>query len=260
MTLFIAFTAAAFGLVFGSFLNVCIYRLPREKSIVWPASFCPNCSTPIKPYDNIPIIGFLLLGGKCRACKAPISWRYPVIEGIAGALTVLYTLRHYEHLAWLPVVLAAVYALLVLAVIDIDFMIIPDELSLGLLGLGLAASWLNPAFSGSGWRHLLSSAVGAGVGFFLVWGMAVAGEWVFKKEAMGGGDVKLMAGIGALLGWQGAICTLLLGSLFGSVYGIALMISKRAGRSQPIPFGPFLALGAAINLYIPIPLTAFLIG
>lgn len=260
MTLFIALSAAAFGLVIGSFLNVCIYRLPREQSVAWPASRCPHCSTPIKPYDNIPLLSFFVLGGKCRACKAPISWRYPLIEGLTGALTVLYALRHYEHFAWLLAALAALYALLVLAVIDIDFMIIPDELSIGLLGLGLLAAWVNPSFNGTFWERILSSLIGGAVGFGVVWGLATVGEWIFKKEAMGGGDVKLMAGVGALLGWQGALCTLLLGSLFGSIYGIALMVLKRAGKSQPIPFGPFLAMGAAINLYIPIPLTAFLLG
>ena len=246
-TLILVFSSI-FGLIFGSFLNVCIYRIPREKSIAWPPSACPKCNAHIKWYDNIPVFSFLWLRGKCRNCKQPISVQYPLVELLTGVLTFLFVWR-YGLTPWTFVVLAAVYALVILSVIDLELMIIPDRFSLGLIGLGLAFAWLNPNFEGIWWQKELLSLLGAGVGLFGVLAIALIGTWWFKKEAMGGGDVKLMGGIGALIGWEGVITTLIFASFLGLIYAIFLMIFKGKKGADAIPFGPFLSMGALINLF-----------
>ena len=246
-TLILVF-AALFGLIFGSFLNVCIYRIPREKSLAWPPSSCPGCGARIKWYDNIPVLSYLFLLGKCRNCKSPISIQYPVVELITGALTLLFV-WHLGLTVWTFVTLAAVYALVVLSGIDFHFMIIPDRCSLGLIVLGFAFAWTNPNFSGVWWQKELLSLLGAGVGLFGVMAIAFIGTWLFKKEALGGGDVKLMGGVGALIGWEGVITTLVFASFFGLVYAVFLMIFKGKKGGDAIPFGPFLSLGALINLF-----------
>lgn len=240
--------AGLFGLVLGSFFNVCIYRIPREKSIVWPASFCPKCNTPIRWYDNIPVLSFLLLRAKCRHCKAPISWQYPLVESITALLTVLFVYR-YGISVWTFGVLIAVYFLIILSVIDMQLMIIPDRFSLGLIVLGLAFAWCNPNFEGLWWQKELYSLLGAAVGLLGTLAIALIGTWIFKKEAMGGGDVKLMAGIGAFIGWQGVITTIVIGSFFGLVYAVFLMIFKGKKGGDAIPFGPFLSLAALVNFF-----------
>lgn len=245
---FILLFATVLGLLFGSFLNVCIYRIPREKSIVWPPSSCPNCNARINWYDNIPVLSFLALRGKCRNCKSPISIQYPIVELLTGALTLLFVWR-YGLSVWTFVVLATVYALIILSVIDLDIMIIPDRFSLGMIVLGLAFAWCNPNFSGAWWQKELASLLGAGVGLFGVLAIALLGTWMFKKEAMGGGDVKLMGGIGALIGWEGVITTIVFASFLGLVYAVFLMIFKGKKGGDAIPFGPFLSLGALINLF-----------
>ena len=240
--------ATLFGLLFGSFLNVCIYRIPRNKSIVWPPSGCPKCNAPIRWYDNIPVLSFLWLGGKCRKCKKPISFQYPAVELITGVLTLACVWRFGLQL-WTFVALAAIYALIVLSAIDFELMIIPDRFSLGLIVLGLAFAWCNPNFSGTWWQKELLSLLGAGVGLFGVLAIALLGTWLFKKDAMGGGDVKLMGGVGALIGWEGVITTLVFASFLGLVYAVILMIFKNKKKSDAIPFGPFLSMGALINLF-----------
>jgi len=252
--------ALLFGLIFGSFLNVCIYRMPLNKSIVWPGSGCPKCGAPIHFYDNIPVLSFIILRGKCRSCAEPISWRYPLVELLTGLGSAVLAYKNQYDPAWLLLALAVFYALLVLAFIDLDHFIIPDELSLGICGVGLLFFWVNPNFQGTLASRFMQSFGGAALGFFLLWGIAVAGEKIFKKEAMGGGDIKLMAGLGAVFGWEGVISTLIIGSLLGSVYGLILMFSKKIGRQAPIPFGPFLSVGALINLYSLVPLSAFVIN
>ena len=240
--------AGLFGVVVGSFLNVCIYRIPNSKSIVWPASFCPKCGKSIKWYDNIPVLSYILLWGKCRNCKEPISCQYPLVELLTGVLTVLFVWK-WGVTPWTAVLLIVVYCLIILSVIDIQLMIIPDRFSIGLIVFGLAVSWLNPNFNGSAWHHFLQSLLGAGVGFFGTLAMALLGYVLFRKEAMGGGDVKLMGGIGALLGWEGVITTIVFGSIFGLIYSLYLMMFKGKHRGDAIPFGPFLSMGALINLF-----------
>ena len=240
--------AGLFGAVFGSFLNVCIYRIPNGKSIVWPASFCPKCGKPIKWYDNIPIISYILLWGKCRHCKQPISAQYPIVEAFTAAMTVLFVWR-WGLTPWTAAVLVVVYSLIISSVIDFQLMIIPDRFSIGLIVFGLAVCFINPNFDGTAWQHFLQSLLGASVGFFGTLGVALLGYALFRKEAMGGGDVKLMGGIGALVGWQGVITTIIFASVFGLVYSLYLMIFKGKNRGDAIPFGPFLSMGALINLF-----------
>lgn len=244
----ILFFSAVFGLIIGSFLNVCIYRIPQNKSIVWPGSFCPKCGKHIKFYDNIPLISYLILGGKCRYCKEPISCQYPIVEFLTGLLTLLFV-WHWGLTAWTGVLLVALYSLIILSVIDLELMIIPDRFSLGLIVLGLAFSWLNPNFDGTFWSRFLQSLTGAAVGFFGTLAVALLGYVLFKKEAMGGGDVKLMGGIGAFVGWEGVITTIVFASVLGLIYSVFLMIFKGKGKGDAIPFGPFLSAGALINLF-----------
>ncbi len=240
--------AGLFGLILGSFFNVCIYRIPQNKSIVWPGSFCPKCGKPLAWFDNIPVLSYLFLRGKCRQCKAPISLQYPLVELVTAVLTVLFV-WHLGLTPWTFVQLTAVYFLIILSVIDMQLMIIPDRFSLGLIGLGVAFAWLNPNFSGVWWEKELASLLGAGVGLFGVLAIALLGTWMFKKEAMGGGDVKLMAGIGAFIGWQGVITTVVLGSFFGLVYALYAMVRHGKKGGDAIPFGPFLSLGALVNFW-----------
>lgn len=237
------------GLLLGSFLNVCIARLPKDESIVFPASHCPKCQAAIKFYDNIPLLSFAALGGRCRACKAPISFKYPAIELAAGLLTALFFARWSGNLPWLIISLLAVYTLVVVSVIDFETMMISDFFSLLLCLLGLGGSFVNPCFSGGWALRLGQSAGGAAVGAGAIWLLAFAGKVIYKKEAVGEGDIFLMGGIGALCGWQGVLTTVVMASFFGSLYGITLLLLKRADRMSHMPFGPFLALGAVINLY-----------
>jgi leader peptidase (prepilin peptidase)/N-methyltransferase len=243
--MFLYIIAFVLGAVVGSFLNVCIYRIPRTLSIVFPSSRCPSCSNPIKPYDNIPIVSYLLLGGRCRVCRAKISFRYPLVELLNAALYVLVLWRF--GLGWHT----AVYflfcsTLVVITFIDLDFQIIPDRITIPGIPMGLiAGSFLMPdpfiRYSLLGFKASLIGLLTGG-GFFY----AIA---VLSRGGMGGGDIKMMAMVGALMGWKSVLMTTFLGSLTGAVFGISLMIFKGKGRKTKIPFGPFLALGALITLF-----------
>lgn len=242
------------GLCLGSFLNVCIYRIPRDLSLIAPRSFCPNCSEPIAFYDNVPLLSFLCLRGRCRHCRSKISWRYPLVE-LLTALTTAALAHQWraENPCWIVVSVLAGAMLIALSFIDWDTFLIPDLFSLGLLGLGLLSSVLNPIFEGPWIQKALLSLAGAALGLGLSWATAYAGEKIFKKEALGGGDIKLLAGIGALLGPSAVITTLILASFVGAVFGLSLMGLKKITRQEPIPFGPFLSLGALVNLIRPLP-------
>ena len=241
--------AFSFGLLIGSFLNVCISRLPEGLSIVTPRSRCPKCLTPISYYDNIPLLSFIFLRGRCRHCSLPIPWRYPAVELLTGIVTALLFLRWQAEPAWLAAVLSASYLLIVVAFIDLETMMIADIFSYGLVCIGFVSCFFNPCFSGPAISRFLASLSGAGAGALLVWLMALLGRKIYKKEAVGEGDIFLMAGIGALTGWQGVCTALIMASFFGSIYGVGLMLAKKAKRFDHIPFGPFLTLGAVINLY-----------
>ena len=234
--------ACLFGAVVGSFLNVCIHRLPRRESVVWPASHCPSCASPIALYDNIPILSYLLLRGRCRACRALISPQYPIVELANG---VGYGLILWQFgLGWSAAAYALLFsALLVISAIDLFHQIIPDRITLPGIVLGLLlASTILPV-------GLMDSVLGILVGGGLLWALAWASPYLFGREGMGGGDIKLLAMIGAFLGWKPVLLTIMVGALVGSVMGLGFIALKVMRRDQYLPFGPFLALGAVVSLF-----------
>jgi leader peptidase (prepilin peptidase)/N-methyltransferase len=228
--------AVLVGLCFGSFLNVCILRLPHDQSLLRPRSTCPQCKQPIAWRDNIPVVSWLWLRGRCRWCRKPISAQYPVIEALVG---VLFGVAVLAYGASLHAVSAAVFGTLLLgiAITDARHYLIPDEFSLGGLVLGLALAL------GGGAQGFLQAVLGAAVGFALLWGVAQAGAWVFKEEAMGGGDIKMMAMVGGFVGWRGVLLTVFAGAALGSLIFVPLSIKKK----RLVPFGVFLAVGAAVT-------------
>lgn len=243
-------TVFLFGLITGSFLNVCIYRIPRGLSIIIPSSRCPSCNTPIKPWDNIPIVSYIFLGGKCRFCKAKISLRYPLVELLNAIMYALILWRF--NFGWHTFVYFVFSSsLIVITFIDLDFQIIPDRITLSGIPIGfLVGSFLLPdPFARSSLLGMKESLIGMVTGFGLFYLVALIGSAIFKKEAMGGGDVKMMAMVGALMGWKAVLLTTFLGSLTGSIIGILLMVLKGKDRKAKIPFGPFLALGTIITLF-----------
>jgi leader peptidase (prepilin peptidase)/N-methyltransferase len=247
--------AAVYGAVYGSFLNVVVHRLPKGESLVRPRSRCPKCGAAISWRDNVPVLSWLALGGRCRSCRAAISPRYPLVEAGMAALAAALAARWPDRPVWIAAAALAAGALLAVALIDGETFLIPDELSLGLAAAGALASGVNPCFAGGDWRMALwwslrGALSGLALGAAIAWG----GEAALKKEALGGGDVKLLAGVGAWSGATGAFDCLLLGSLIGSVYALRLLAAGRARRSDPIPFGPFLAAGAVFNLFRILPL------
>lgn len=247
--------AAWLGGSLGSFANVLIHRLPREQSVVRPRSRCPRCKAAIAAYDNIPVLSWLWLRGRCRRCAKPIPWRYPAVELVVALLGVALWRRWAEHPLWAFACIVAAALLVAVAAIDWETFLIPDELSLGLLALGLAIAPLNPILNAQGpWRALLGSMVGGAIGFALCYAVAELGERIFKKEAMGGGDIKLLAAVGAWTGGVGAFDCLMIGSFLGSAYGLWVLARGRLKRADPIPFGPFLSAGALFNLFVLLPL------
>lgn len=239
--------AGLLGLVVGSFLNVCIWRLPREEQVVRGRSHCPACGAVIRWYDNIPVLSFLRLGGRCRACRGRISWRYPAVE-VLTALALAAIVGRWGVTG--PGVTYAVLccALIVVSFIDAAEQIIPDVITLPGLALGIAASAAWPALHGTAGRMaaVQASVVGALVGGGAIYLMGLVGGWLFKKEAMGLGDVKLMAMLGALLGGPRILFTFLLAPIFGSLVGLPL---RWRYRMELIPYGPFLSLAAVLALW-----------
>jgi leader peptidase (prepilin peptidase)/N-methyltransferase len=233
---------ALFGLCVGSFLNVVIARLPAGRSIVYPGSACPRCGKPIAWYDNLPVLSYVLLRGRCRSCGDPISWRYPAVEVACGGLFV-FAYHRFEPGLGLAAALVLLAGLVAITAIDLDHQIIPDVLSLPGIALGVLFS-LAPA--GIGWAHsLLGAAVGGGVFVAII----TASVLVIGQAGMGVGDVKLGAMLGAFLGWKLALLSILLSVLLGGPLAATLLATGRKGRRDPIPFGPFLALGGLISLF-----------
>ena len=234
--------ALVLGLVFGSFLNVVIARLPRGQSIVSPPSRCPRCKSRIQPWDNIPVLSFLILRGRCRNCRKPISWRYPVVEITAGVLLFLLA-RRAEHPALLVPHAAFLLALLAVAWIDFDTRTIPDAVTIPGVGLGLAASLFGPP-------GIFAAALGALAGGLSLWLVGTIYERATGVPGMGGGDVKLAAMMGAFLGAGGVFGAIFLASFAGSLFGLLLIARGRGDRRSAIPFGTFLAPSAvALLLY-----------
>ena len=236
-----------FGSMIGSFLNVCIYRMPKNESIVFPASHCPNCKKNIFWYDNIPILSYLILAGKCRSCKSKISFRYPLVEALTALLlTVLFIAFRISPKFFAYSIMSC--GLIVATFIDFEIQEIPDEISLGGLVVGLLLALLFPSILGEASRvhGLLNSLIGAVVGGGAIYSLGVFGKFAFKKEAMGGGDVKLMAMIGSIIGWKLVLLTFFIAPFLGVVPGI---ISKFKSGAETIPYGPFLSLAAIISIF-----------
>jgi leader peptidase (prepilin peptidase)/N-methyltransferase len=263
----LAAIACIFGLVVGSFLNVVIYRLPVMMEFEWtaqcrelleispedntadskpfnlavPGSYCPKCKHEITATENIPLVSWLLQGGKCRHCQAGISARYPIIEGVTGILSAL--VAHQFGYGWPTLALLVfTWSLIVLTMIDFDHQLLPDDITLPLLWLGLLVNSF-------GWFATLQDAVwGAIAGYLMLWGL----YWLFKlltgKEGMGYGDFKLLATLGAWLGWQALPTIMLLSSLVGAVVGISLIAILGRDKNAPIPFGPYLASAGFLSL------------
>ena len=254
---------AILGLLVGSFLNVVILRLPRMMEQNWkrdardaldlpaveeerlslshPPSCCPSCRAPIRPWQNVPVISWLVLRGRCANCHAPISAQYPLVE-IASALLSAICAWHFGYSPALVAALILSWVLLVLAVIDLRTQLLPDDLTLPLLWLGLLLA-LVPLFA-----DLRSAVIGAIAGYLVLWSVF----WLFKlvtgKEGMGYGDFKLLAALGAWLGWQSLPTIVLLSSVVGALVGIGLIVFRRHGREVPIPFGPYLAAAGWLTL------------
>ncbi len=240
--------AIAAGLIAGSFANVLIARLPRDESVVKPRSRCPACRAPIRWYDNIPVLSYLVLRGRCRACRASIPLRYPVVELVTAGLFLASSMRF--GFDWILVARdwPLLTMLVAIAFIDAAHRIVPDELSLGGLALGLITSWAVPGLG------LVGSTVGAALGFGFFYGLA----WVYEKRTgrmgLGGGDIKLMAMLGSFLGPVGVFSVILVSSITGSLAGLGIALIKGRGKEgvlgTAIPYGPFLVLGALYYYFL----------
>jgi leader peptidase (prepilin peptidase) / N-methyltransferase len=231
-----------FGLCIGSFLNVCIYRLPESKSIVHPRSMCPNCGAPIRFYDNIPILSYIALKGKCRHCSASIALRYPIVELISGVFALGVYLKYgirFEAFIYY----AFIATLLVITFIDIDHQIIPDVITLPGIPIFFAASFALVQITFV--ESILGILVGGGSLFLVAW----LYHLLTKKEGMGGGDIKLLAMIGSIIGWKGVFFTIFVASAIGTLVGILIILKTRKTMKLAVPFGPFLAIGGITYIF-----------
>lgn len=251
--------ATVTGLILGSFFNVLIWRLPRRLSIISPPSHCPSCNRQIRPWENIPLISYALLRGRCAGCRGRISPRYPLIEALTGVGALLVWLFMLQpavlshatawELAALSVRAATLLLLIPLSVIDLDHLILPDALTLPGIMIGLAVSFL-PGGITPLWS-VVGLLAGGGVLYLFGW----LGEVIFRKgEGMGGGDIKLMAWAGVLWGWQSVLLAIMLASLAGAVAGGVLFVTRLMPRDHRIPFGPFLAVGMWLAALVGTPL------
>jgi leader peptidase (prepilin peptidase)/N-methyltransferase len=236
---FLAPLAGVLGLVLGSFLNVCIVRWGAEpkQSVVRPRSRCPRCGTSLKPWDNIPVLSWMLLGGKCRSCRLPISPMYPLVELGTG---LIWAMLFWHFGPTLHALGGALFFTILLGIALTDFRnyIIPDEFTVGGLVVGLLLA------AAGGMAGLGTALLGAAVGFGTLWLVGWAGTALFKKEAMGGGDIKMMAMVGAFTGWMGVLLTIFLGAIIAVLIFVPILIFR---RDKLVPFGIFLALGAAVT-------------
>ena len=238
------------GLALGSFINVCIYRIPLKKSIISPPSMCTNCGEKIKFYDNIPLISYLILLGKCRHCRHPISWQYPAVEILTGLLSLALFIRYglsYQYFLYL----LFIATLVTITFIDLQHKIIPDVLSLPGIIVGWAASFVLAHIS---WLDSLIGIIAGGGSLFLV---AFTYERITDKEGMGGGDIKLLAMIGAWMGWRSLPLIVLISSVTGAVIGLTFLLLAGKGLRFKIPFGPFLSLGTLTSFFFGNELTSW---
>ncbi len=230
------------GAVVGSFLNVCIYRLPKKESIIKPSSHCPGCNQPIRFYDNIPLISYVILKGRCRFCQTRISLRYPLVELLSGLLSLALFVK-FGFSFELPVYLVLGWSLLLVTFIDLDTQTIPDVITLPGIILGFLASFLIPHVKY--WQSFIGILLGGGI----LYVVALLYYSLTKKEGMGGGDIKLMAMIGAFFGYNAVFPVIFIASLIGTLVGVIVIIVWKKDRRYAIPFGPFLATGALIYLF-----------
>ncbi len=238
MSLFVFFA----GTCIGSFLNVCIYRIPAGLSVAYPPSSCPRCQQAIRFYDNIPVVSYILLRGRCRNCAAPIAMRYPLVELLTGLAAWCVFLKHGPTPTTLTY-FAFAAVLIVITFIDIDHQIIPDILSLPGIPIFLAAGLLTTPIT---WPEALIGIVIGGGSLLLV---ALIYRQMTGKDGMGMGDVKLLAMVGALIGWQGVLFTIFFSSVVGSLVGLLLMVKAGGNLKTRLPFGPFLAIGALAYIF-----------
>ena len=253
--------SACFGACVGSFLNVCIYRMPLEQSVVRPRSHCPHCGTLIPWHLNIPVLSWLLLRGKCAWCKGPIAMRYMLVELLAATLFLAVFLKWaipddlhllpVSHPALIPVYWLFIGGLILGTFVDFDHYILPDSVTIGGMVAGPVLSAALPVMHGCEvwWQGLGMSAAGLALGFGLLLAVSVLGEKAFKKEAMGFGDVKLLGAIGAFLGWKAVLFTVFVSSFLGSAVGLSLILFRNAKMQSRIPFGPYLAAAALIWVF-----------
>lgn len=234
--------AGLFGLIVGSFLNVVIYRLPKGVSVVWPGSACGGCKRPLRWFENIPVLSWAVLGGRCARCKAAISVQYPLVEAITGALFALVAAMTADPLL-LVAHLLFVAGLIVLFAIDLEHQILPNAITLPGIVVGFAFALLGPP----GWRD---SLVGIVVGGGVLYGVAAGYYALRREEGLGMGDVKMLAMIGAFLGWKAVLLTLVMASFAGAIIGVGLIALQRGSMKYALPFGTFLALGAVAAMLV----------
>jgi leader peptidase (prepilin peptidase) / N-methyltransferase len=248
----VAIGSVVLGLIMGSFSNVCIARLPKDLSVWRPRSHCQACGRTIPWFCNIPLVSFAALRGRCYFCKRTIPWQYPLVEGLTAFFFLINAMR-FEDMGFFPVALAHffLFFLITISFIDYSHRIIPDELSISLLVTGLVLSFLNPFLTGKMYQKGLESLGATVLGGGIMWLAAWSGQKVFKREALGGGDVKLVAAFGAFLGWQGVLGSVLLGSILGGVVSLSLLAVGKKKLGETVPFGPFLCTGALLNFYAP---------
>jgi len=232
----------ALGLVVGSFLNVCIYRLPRGESIVWPGSHCPHCGAPIKAYDNIPILSYAVLRGRCRSCKAPISWRYPAVELITGLLFLSLYLQFGLSLEFFRYLFLGC-ALIVGTFIDLEHQLLLDVITLPTLAVGMLTAFAQGLDSG------VHALLGAAAGGAAIYGIAVFGKTVFGQDSIGGGDLKLAAAIGAYIGWSAVLGMILLSFFLAAPVAVLAIASRRLSVTGRVPFGPFITVATLLVLF-----------
>ena len=241
------------GMVVGSFLNVCICRMPKNESVVTPPSHCPQCSYQIRWYDNIPVLSYLFLRGRCRGCGVRISLQYPLVELINGVLTLLLYLRFGPTVAF-AVLFLFCSSLVVITFIDIEHQIIPDEISLSGIVIGFILSFF---IKGHSWTNSLLGILLGGGSLLLV---AYGYQLLTGKDGMGGGDIKLLAMMGAFLGWKAIPFIIFASSLVGSIVGVSIMLLQKKDSKLAIPFGPYLAFGAILYIFYGRPLISWYMG
>jgi len=234
--------AFLFGALIGSFLNVCICRMPKNESIVFPPSHCTRCDYVIRWYDNIPILSYALLRGKCRRCGEPISLQYPLVEFVNGALALALFWKCGLGLSF-AILFLLCSALVVVTFIDLEHQIIPDSITLPGIVIGFVLSFFIPGF---GWLNSLIGIVAGGGSLLLI---AYGYQFLTKKDGMGGGDIKLLAMLGAFFGWQAILFIIFAASLVGSVIGVGVMMAQKKDSTLAIPFGPFLASAAVLYIF-----------